>query len=96
MKRRPIVLILYLTLLFLPIYWMLITSFKTDHEIMNRTTLIPMSFTLDHYKQIFTVDMWRDSFINSIILKKSRRPYSRLLIVSFCFRANYPAAYSGI
>lgn len=67
MRRRSVVLIIYLILLFLPIYWMLITSFKTKHEITNRTTLFPMTVTLENYKQIFTVDMWRDSFLNSII-----------------------------
>jgi glycerol transport system permease protein len=67
MKKRHILLIIYLVLLIIPIYWMINTSLKPDNEIIKNMTLVPQDFTLQNYKEIFTSSLWRSSFLNSII-----------------------------
>ena len=86
MKRPSITFIIYLILLCLPIYWMVITSFKTDHEILNQTTLIPKTFNLDNYKEILSGEQWRKSFKNSIVYV--------LLNVLITVTVSIPAAYA--
>ncbi len=67
MKKRSVVLILYFIVLFGPIYWMVITSLKTDVEILQDFTLIPREVTFENYREIFTSEVWRSSFMNSLI-----------------------------
>jgi glycerol transport system permease protein len=67
MKKRYLALSLYFVLLFVPIYWMVVTSLKTDGEILHQFTLFPKKFTLDNYIEIFTSDVWRSSYLNSLI-----------------------------
>lgn len=67
MKKRYVILILYFILLFVPIYWMVITSLKTDNEILKEFTLFPKTVTFENYVEIFTSEVWRSSYINSII-----------------------------
>ena len=67
MKKRHLALILYFIVLFTPVYWMFITSFKTDTEILTQFTLIPNEITFEHYKEIATSEVWRSSFLNSLI-----------------------------
>ena len=86
MRKPSLFFIIYLILLCLPIYWMVITSLKTDHEILNQTTLIPETFNLDNYKEIFAGEQWRKSFKNSIIYV--------LLNVIITVTVSVPAAYA--
>ena len=67
MKKRRIALIIYFILLFIPIYWMINTSFKNDTEILSSFTLFPEEITFKHYEEIFTSEIWTNSFINSLI-----------------------------
>lgn len=67
MKKRTVFLIIYLVILFIPIYWMINTSLKTDNEILKELTLIPKDLTLKNYIEIFTTPLWRSSFANSLI-----------------------------
>ena len=67
MKKRYFLLALYFLLLFAPIYWMLITSLKTDSEILSEFTLFPRQITLEHYREIFGSSEWRGSFANSLL-----------------------------
>ncbi|MBI2422654.1 MAG: carbohydrate ABC transporter permease [Candidatus Hydrogenedentes bacterium] len=67
MKKRYFLLALYFLLLFAPIYWMLITSLKTDSEILAEFTLFPKQITFEHYREIFGSPEWRGSFANSLI-----------------------------
>lgn len=67
MQKRHVILTLYLLVLFIPIYWMLNTSLKTDEEILNQFTLFPQEITFEHYQEIFTSEVWRSSFMNSLI-----------------------------
>jgi glycerol transport system permease protein len=66
MKKRYIFLIAYFVLLFIPIYWMVITSLKTDNEILKQLTFFPKEVTFEHYAEIFTSNVWRESFLNSL------------------------------
>jgi len=86
MKKRSITLILYFLLLFVPIYWMVITSLKTDNEILQSFTLFPQQITFENYREIFTSEVWRSSFINSISYV--------LLNVVMTLAAAIPAAYA--
>ena len=65
-KKRYIFLTVYFVLLFIPIYWMLITSFKTDTEVLSGLSYFPHTFTFANYKEIFTSSVWMNSFRNSL------------------------------
>ncbi len=86
MKKRTIVLAAYFLLLFIPIYWMVVTSFKTDQEIMSEFTLVPGEVTFDNYAEIFESEVWRSSFINSLTYV--------LLNVIITVAVAVPAAYA--
>jgi glycerol transport system permease protein len=66
MKLSRLVIPLYLLVSLVPIYWMVIMSFKTNEEILGAFTLIPKNFTLAHYITIFTDPDWSRGYINSI------------------------------
>ncbi|WP_442604683.1 carbohydrate ABC transporter permease [Pseudodesulfovibrio karagichevae] len=67
LQKRHIGLIFYLIILFLPIYWMLNMSFRTNADIMRSFSLIPTHPTLVNYMKIFTDPSWYSGYINSII-----------------------------
>ena len=66
-KKRHIALIGYLILLFLPIYWMLNMSLRTNADIMSTFALFPSHPTLENYMKIFSDSSWYSGYINSII-----------------------------
>jgi glycerol transport system permease protein len=66
-RARSIFLIIYFVLLFIPIYWMINTSLKTDYEVLSRFTLYPHDLTFANYIEIFTSRQWMQSFVNSLI-----------------------------
>jgi len=86
MRKRSITLAVYFLLLFVPIYWMVITSLKTDVEILQSFTLFPRQITFENYREIFTSEVWRSSFLNSITYV--------LLNVIMTLTAAIPAAYA--
>lgn len=55
-KKIPVVIVaLLLSILFLfPLVWMLFTSFKTLGESMSSSSVLPDTWTLKNYKEIFT------------------------------------------
>jgi glycerol transport system permease protein len=67
MSKRHFVLIFYLTLLLLPIYWMLNMSLRTNADIMSSFQLFPHSMTLDNYRKIFSDPSWYSGYINTMI-----------------------------
>lgn len=67
LKKRYIFLITYFILLSIPIYWMLITSFKTDTEILSGLSYFPKKISFENYMEIFTSAVWMNSFKNSLI-----------------------------
>ena len=62
-----IVPVVYITLLMVPIYWLINMSFKTNAEIISSMTLFPRNPTLDNYRTIFTDSSWYSGYINSIL-----------------------------
>jgi len=66
-RIRTIFLIIYFVLLFVPIYWMISTSLKTDYEVLSQLTLYPHNITLANYIEIFTSKQWIQSFMNSLL-----------------------------
>ena len=86
MKKRTIMLIIYFILLFIPIYWLAITSLKSDDEILSRFSVFPEHVTLEHYREIAGSSTWRSSFANSMI-------YVALNVI-ITLMAAIPAAYA--
>jgi multiple sugar transport system permease protein len=82
----PILMALILLVALFPIYWILITSFKTPVEnILPTPTLFPKKFTFENYIKIFTSGSMR-SLWNSMFVTAS----ATLLSLSLAF----PAAYA--
>jgi glycerol transport system permease protein len=65
-QSRSIFLTLYLVLLFLPIYWLVNMSFKTNAEITGHLSFWPHHPTLRNYAYIFFDPIWRGGFIHSL------------------------------
>ena len=86
MRKRHVMLCAYFVALFVPVYWMLITSLKTNEEILSTFTLYPHTITLENYTEIFSSEVWRSSFMNSIIYV--------VLNVCITLMAAIPAAYA--
>jgi glycerol transport system permease protein len=66
MKRRYLLLALYVVFLLLPLYWLLNMSFKTNQEILGTFSLFPREFTLDNYRHILTDPSWYMGYFNSL------------------------------
>ncbi len=72
-KTRPArrfaaaVMLVYLLFLLVPIYWLVIMSFKTNSEILGSFTLFPSNFTIENYLTIFTDPSWYMGYVNSLI-----------------------------
>ena len=66
-KKRTIGLAIYFGLLFLPIYWMINMSLRTNADILGTLTLYPKDPTFKNYIKIFTDSSWYFGYINSII-----------------------------
>ncbi len=62
-----VVMVLYLTFLLLPIYWLLNMSLKTNSEILGGFSLWPHDLTLANYATIFTDASWYMGYVNSLI-----------------------------
>lgn len=64
--RRRLVMLIYLTFLLLPIYWLVVMSLKTNDEILSTFTLWPTDVTFANYVTIFTDPSWYSGYVNSI------------------------------
>lgn len=65
-KRKTLGLSLYILFLLLPLYWLLMMSFKSNQEILGGLTFWPNDFTFANYTTIFTDASWYMGYINSI------------------------------
>lgn len=66
---RSVILILFLLAVLAPLYWLFITSFKTNQEINSiQVTYWPQAFTLDNYRQLFEVTDFGIYMKNSLIV----------------------------
>ena len=66
-RARSLFLLAYLLFALIPIYWMVMMSFKTNEEILSTFTLWPHDFTWHNYQTIFTDPAWYSGYINSLI-----------------------------
>jgi glycerol transport system permease protein len=58
---------LYLVFSFLPIYWMVNMSFRTNEDILSSFSFLPKQLTWANYAVIFTDPAWYSGYINSLI-----------------------------
>ena len=88
LRIRPatIVITAYLLFLLIPIYWLVIMSFKTNSEILSSFTLFPDNFTLENYETILTDPSWYMGYVNSFIYVSLNTVISLLVAL--------PAAYA--
>jgi glycerol transport system permease protein len=77
---------LYLALSFVPIYWLVCMSLKTNEEILGDFSAWPRSPTLDNYITIFTDPSWSMSYVHSLTYVSINTVLSVLLAL--------PAAYA--
>jgi len=70
---RALILAFFMLLVLMPIYWMAITSLKTNSEIINaqEVTYYPHEFTLDNYVQLFKLYDYNLMLFNSVIVSVS-------------------------
>ncbi len=66
MQKKTLGLIAYIIFLMLPIYWLLMMSFKTNEEILGGLTFWPQSPTLANYAIIFSDPSWYSGYLNSL------------------------------
>ena len=67
LKLSWIVPTVYVVFLMIPIYWLIVTSFRSNFEIMDSFSLYPRNPTLQNYAVIFTDPSWYNGYINSLI-----------------------------
>ncbi|MBN9438034.1 carbohydrate ABC transporter permease [Bosea sp. (in: a-proteobacteria)] len=53
---------------FFPIYWMIVSSLRSQQELFTRPTLLPSSFSLESYQQLLEVTDYPQQFRNSIVV----------------------------
>ncbi|MCK9599940.1 MAG: carbohydrate ABC transporter permease [Sphaerochaeta sp.] len=70
---RTVILLVFLLLVILPIYWMFITSFKTNAEIINaqQITYFPREITTENYVQLFKLYDYKGMLTNSLVVSVS-------------------------
>ncbi|MEM1362950.1 MAG: carbohydrate ABC transporter permease [Pseudomonadota bacterium] len=66
-NTSAVVMILYLTFLLLPIYWLINMSLKTNAEILGTFSLWPQNLTFQNYVTILTDPAWYMGYVNSLI-----------------------------
>ncbi len=66
-RLSVMVMIVYLLFLLVPIYWLVIMSFKSNSEILGMFTLFPADFTLKNYQTILSDPSWYMGYVNSFI-----------------------------
>lgn len=66
-RLSTVVIVVYLAFLLIPIYWLVIMSFKSNSEILGMFTLFPENFTLKNYQTILTDPSWYMGYVNSFI-----------------------------
>ncbi len=81
-----LIMALYLLFMIVPIYWLIVLSFKDNTEIMNRFAVVPLEPTLKNYRYILTDYSWYVGYINSSIYVVMNMVMSLLLAL--------PAAYA--
>ena len=79
-------LIIILIIFFFPFFWIITSSFKSPEEIIaTSTTIIPRSFTLEHYEKILFNSDFFTYLINSLIVSFFSMFISIILSVSAAY-----------
>lgn len=70
---RNIIIYVFAVIIFLytvlPIFWIFITSFKSQNEIFQNTqSVFPIKWTLENYKKVLMQSIYGKYFLNSIII----------------------------
>jgi multiple sugar transport system permease protein len=67
---RALILAFFMLLVLMPIYWMAITSLKTNSEIINaqEVTYYPHELTLENYVQLFQLYDYNRMLFNSVLV----------------------------
>jgi glycerol transport system permease protein len=81
-----LIMTLYLLFMIIPLYWLIVLSFKDNTEIMTRFAVVPLEPTLKNYRYILTDYSWYVGYINSSIYVVMNMVMSLLLAL--------PAAYA--
>jgi len=70
---RALILAIFMLMVLMPIYWMAITSLKTNSEIINaqEVTYYPHELTLENYVQLFELYDYNRMLFNSLIVSVS-------------------------
>ena len=66
-QRLSLAPLIYVVLLMMPVYWLVVMSFKTNAEIGGQLTLYPHDFTLANYALILGDPDWYMGYVNAII-----------------------------
>src|SRR5699024_1164925 len=65
-RGRHIGLAAFLIFLLVPVYWLVILSFKTNTGITSMLSFFPQNGTLEHYQKIFGNSYWWGAFLHSL------------------------------
>jgi raffinose/stachyose/melibiose transport system permease protein len=63
-----LVILFFYSLVFIPLYWIIISSFKTNPEFFSKPFNLPSSFSLHNYKSVFYEEPMMLFLANSIIV----------------------------
>lgn len=86
---RFLILLVFLVAVLAPIYWLLITSFKTNAEINSMTvTYWPQKFTVENYRNLFQATHFADYLKNSLIVTFA----SSIIVLLFSISGGYALA----
>lgn len=87
---RGLILAIYLIMVLAPIYWMFVTSFKTDKEIVNvnKITFWPEIFTFENYISLFKQLDFGVYLKNSLILSL----FTAVIVLIFSILGGYALA----
>lgn len=84
-----------LAVVLLPMYWMVIGSFKTFPELTSpRPTFWPRTFTLDHYRRLFEQVPFVTYFLNSVYVATGATLIT-LVLASLAAYSVYRCRYRG-
>lgn len=84
---KYLIIIVALLVTLLPIYWMLITSFKTMNEIFQRVpTFFPMDLTFENYSSLFKETTYLHGIWNSFSIA--------IVVACFTIAISLPASYA--
>jgi glycerol transport system permease protein len=77
---------IYVTLLMIPVYWLIIMSFKTNGEIFSGITFVPQVPTLENFRLILSDPDWYLGYVNAAAYA--------LMNVVIAITVAVPAAYA--